>query len=559
MSETSKNPKYRYEEYTPYNLSIYEYFRNRTEKFKDLTALSFYGKEFKYSELFEKIDVVERALRALGIGKDDIVSVSLPGTPEAVSVLYAINKVGAIYCAFDCRALEDEILEMINKFDPKICIIPSFQLKAFKNVTDRPVIYMHPAHSIYPSPIVEVLSDLFTGRLSLRLKNKNVVTCEEFIKGGANEESRAPERATDDVFGYFYTSGTTYGRKSIILTNENLNSSVSQSTGANYMKLVGPGDTMLNIMPLFTCYGVTNAVHLPLTVGVKVKLVPLVNIKKFKDLIIKEKPNFMISVPAHWEYFQKDSFDNCDLSFLKVVVVGGDKIDPNYETRINEIFKKCGSDAFIRTGYGMSETTALGTLCESYSPKGSAGTPSLSVIVSICDNETARELPPYEKGEICMRGPHICKGYYKDEAMTNMLLRYHDDGHLWLHSGDVGYLDEDGNLFFCERLKHMYVRFDGTKISPFTIEKILSTSPIVERCMVVAIKDTQHSHGMCARAVVVLKGDVKESNARQNLKKFAQDHLGQHMVPKEFVFVEKLPYTKNGKLDYIKAAQLEIN
>ena len=556
MYETKQCTKKCYQEYTPCNLSLYEYLVSKSEQFGELTALSFYGKETTYEELFEQIELTERSLRALGIGKNDIVAVSLPGTPEAVSVLYAINKIGAVYCAFDCRAQEDEILEMLKKFDPKLCIVPNFQLKAFKNVTDRPIVYIHPAHSIYPLSLIEIISDFFTGRLLLRLRRKNIITYSDFIKRGEAEEPLPAQISTDNIFGYFYTSGTTYGRKSIILTNENVNSSVYQSSCESYMKVVNIGDTMLNIMPLFTCYGVTNAVHLPLSLGVTVKLVPLINTKKLKKLLLREKPNFMISVPAHWEYFQKEVFDGCDLSFLKIVVVGGDKIDPSYETRINEIFKKCGSNAFLRIGYGMSETTSIGTMPEIYTPKGSVGLPAPCMRIKICDSVSTRELSPYEHGEICMIGPNVCKGYYKDDKMTDMLLRYHSDGKLWLHSGDVGYVDENGNLFFCERMKHMYVRFDGTKISPYTIEKILATSPIVERCMVAAVKDTQHTHGMCPKAVIVLKDGVKEVYARQHLKKFAHEHLGQHMIPKEYVFVDKLPYTKNGKLDYARAAQM---
>ena len=141
--------------------------------------------------------------------------------------------------------------------------------------------------------------------------------------------------------------------------------------------------------------------------------------------------------------------------------------------------------------------------------------------------------------------------------MTEMLLKKHDDGRVWIHTGDVGYIDEDGYLFFCERIKRMYVRFDGTKISPYSIEQILEKCPPIARLMVTAIKDRDHSHGMCARALIVLREGVSEKDARAEIDKYIHENLGQHMIPKEIMFVEKLPYTKMGKLDYFAAAQME--
>ena len=181
----------------------------------------------------------------------------------------------------------------------------------------------------------------------------------------------------------------------------------------------------------------------------------------------------------------------------------------------------------------------------------------IHTLIGIFDRDTWEPLPRGEKGEICIYGPTCCNGYYKDEEMTEMLLKKHDDGRVWIHTGDVGYIDEDGYLFFCERLKRMYVRFDGTKISPYSIEQILEKCPPIARLMVTAIKDKDHSHGMCARALIVLREGVNEKEARAEIDKYIHENLGQHMIPKEIMFVEKLPYTKMGKLDYFAAAQME--
>ncbi len=556
MSQSNIYMRDDFREYTPLGLSMYEYLEQHARGYEDIPALSFYGIKSSYRQMFDKIEEAERALRACGIGRDDIVAASLPGMPEAVHIIYAINKIGAKYCAFDCRSKESEVLEMMAKFNPKLCIIPTFQMKDFKNVRDCQIVYLDPTHSIGgPTKLTAFVTDIFTGRIFVHSSRENFISYDQFLKKAKDGQNLPPEKSSDNTFGYFYTSGTTYGRKSIILTNENINAAVFQySETEDYVK---KGEAMLDIMPMFTCYGVTIAMHLPLSLGVHVKLIPLINIKKLKSTLEREKPNFLITVPAHWEYFVKEDFEGCDLSFLRTVVIGGDKIDPEYEDKINEIFKKCGSTAWLRSGYGLSETTSVGTNPPDGTPKGSVGKPMRYTLVGIFDRDTFEPVPKGEPGEICIYGPTVCNGYFKDEKMTEMLLKKHDDGRVWLHSGDVGYIDENGFLFFRERLKRMYVRFDGTKVSPYSIEQILSRCPVIGRCMVTAIRDKDHSHGMCARVLIVLREGYEEKAARDELDKFIAANLGQHMVPKEIVFVEKLPYTKNGKLDYFAASQME--
>ena len=548
-----------YEEYSPFGVSMYEYMYERAKNFDELTALSFFGFKTTYKQLFEKIDEAERALRAMGIGKGDIVAVALPCMPEAVHLIYAINKIGAIYCAFDCRSQEKEVTETLEKFKPKLCFIFSYQLNAFKHVTDYKVVCVEPTHSIGgPSVIMSFIANVWTRRIFTRIKRrKNIISYDKFLKGASVGENLPPEKNEGDVFGYFYTSGTTYGRKSIILTNENVNSAVYQyAITEDYARA---GEAMLDIMPMFTCYGVTIAMHLPLTLGVHVKLVPNLDPVKLKQIILREKPNFIITVPAHWEYFVKENFDGCDLSYLRTVIVGGDKIDPEYEDRITEIFQTHGSSAWIRCGYGLSETTSVGVLPALGTPKGSVGKPMKHTLIGIFDRDTWEPVPVGEKGEICIYGPTVCHGYFEDKEMSEMLLKQHSDGKVWAHTGDVGYIDENGYLFFCERLKRMYVRYDGSKISPFSIEQLISGCAPVARCMVTAIRDVEHSHGMCARALIVLREGVDQKSAKAEIDKYIHENLGNHMIPKEIIFVEKLPYTKMGKLDYIAAAQMENN
>ncbi len=542
---------YNFEEYEQIDKSVYEYFALSATGYSDKTAISYYGKTFTYNEMMKRIDEFASALKSFGVGKNDVVASSLPGMPEGVFLIYAINKIGACYCAFDCRSKSDEIKEMMNTFSPKLCFVPDFQVKEFRDVHNNTVVHISPVHCIGGlMKFSEAWANFFRGRTFFYHKHKNLISYEKFISASYCEDINF-EHSDNNEFGYFYTSGTTYGRKSVILSNENINAAAIQQKKA--LGLIKPGDSILNIMPLFTCYSVTLGMHLPLVNGVSVSLVPLVNTKKFKNLILKHKPNYIITVPAHWEYFIKEDFDGCDLSFLKEVVIGGDIIDSGYRKSLDRIFETVGTK--ITVGYGLTETASSATMGRSKDiPEGSVGFAIANTDVRIYNSQSDAFMPCGGQGEICISGPTVCKGYYKDREMTEKLLKEHN-GRVWLHSGDMGYIDENGALFFCERIKRMYVRFDGSKISPYSIEQAILKCPVVKRCLVVAIADVEHSHGKCAKAFVVLQEGYKKDTANKMLESFIKSNLDEHMVPKEIEFVEKLPYTKNGKLDYFGAVK----
>lgn len=530
--------------------SAYSLLKKYSSEYEDDIAISFYGKQISYKTLFSKIDEMAKALVSCGVKKDDVVASSLPGCPEGIYLIYAINKIGAIYCAFDCRAKNEEIKDTIKMFSPKLCFVPNFQLKEFYDIQDCNVIFINPIHALGSTEkLYSIPANFFTGRNILCMKNKSLHSYDSFICKSNNVESVNDENSSQNIFGYFYTSGTTYGRKSVVLTNDNINAAALIQKEAN--NLIESGQSLLNIMPLFTCYSVSLATHLPLFCGVTVKLIPLLNPKKLKQVMLKEKPNYIISVPAHWEYFIKDDFRGCDLSFVKGIIIGGDVMNPAYRIKLREIFKEHGADEPLRIGYGLSETTSTAVACFS-APEDSVGRALPHMKIAICSTETGEFLPCGEEGEICITGPTLCNGYFKEEKMSNELLRRHTDGKVWLHSGDRGYLDEEGALYFCERYKRMYVRFDGTKISPYSIEQALSACDLIKECLVVAINDAEHSHGKCAKVYIVLKKGENKEKAMITIRKFCKKHLDEHMQPKEIVFVNKLPRTENGKLDYFE-------
>lgn len=533
------------------NMPIYAYLEQTARQHADKTAITFYGKKITFAEVFENIDRTAKALIAYGIGKDDVVAASLPGIPEGMYLIYAINKIGAVYCAFDCRSKNEEIKQTMQTFRPKLCIVPDFQVAECHDITDCPIVHINPIYTLGAAEkVYSLVANTFTGRYRVIARNPQLTAYAAFIEKGSSVEEIPQAAASNDLFGYFYTSGTTFGRKSVMLTNRNVNAAAVIQRDSH--PGIIPGEVLLNIMPLFTCYSVTLAMHLPFICGVGIQLIPLLDPKKMKKVLLQTKPNYMITVPAHWEYFSRENFKGCDLSFLKLIIVGGDTMKPEFREKLNGIFAATGAGDPLHVGYGLTETASTAVAAIGDPPVTSVGRALPFMELAICDPDTNRVLPAGEEGEICICGPTVCKGYFGDQEATDRLLKTHEDGRLWLHSGDRGYLDENGALYFCERYKRMYVRFDGTKVSPYSIEQGIAGCPIVANVLVVAITDTDHTHGKCPKAYIVLKEGVEEKGAEDTIRKYCKKNLDQHMQPKEIVITDKLPHTKNGKLRYFE-------
>jgi len=173
--------------------------------------------------------------------------------------------------------------------------------------------------------------------------------------------------------------------------------------------------------------------------------------------------------------------------------------------------------------------------------------------IAIFEPETDVPVPNGEKGEICVCGPNVCQGYLDDEEATSRLLKVHSDGKVWMHSGDIGYLDENNFLFFCERIKRIFVSFDGTKVSPYSIEQQLLKCPIVDQCLVYAIDDQNHKYGQCPGVMVIFKEDNEADEAKHIFEKFVQTDIAPHLRPIQIKVVDALPVTRGGKFDYFHA------
>ncbi|MBR3941823.1 MAG: acyl--CoA ligase, partial [Clostridia bacterium] len=431
---------------------------------------------------------------------------------------------------------------------PKMFFVPDFQLKEFKNVKNIKVVYVRMTESLSGIPNLGAsFADFFKGRYGYMRKNKNIIRYSCFMKKAAEAKAVFVEKG-DAIGGYFNTGGTSHGNKTVVMTNESMNASILQHA---FREGNLTGDRALNYMPLFTSLGMFAGVIVPFLSGAEVVLHPLFVNSQMKKLLLSKKPNYMISVPSHWEQLLHEDMTGVDLSFLKTILAGGDTFPQ--EQQLNDVLRACGSKARIRIGYGMTEASAIGTAPVEDTPIGSAGKISPWMDVKVI-REDYTECETGEIGEICFAGPNVSLGYLKDEEGTKELLKTHEDGRVWLHTGDLGSLDEQKNIFFAERKKRMFVRFDGTKVSPHAIEQILLECEYVSTCLVLSIPDEAHAQGACPVALIVPKKGVDGMKMKPEIEKYAKQNLPEYMQLSDMAIVEEIPRTKNGKTDYFKKA-----
>lgn len=541
--------------------TCYEYLVDCNKDNMNAVALSYMGKKITFKEFFDNVERVSKSLSAMGLKEKDIVSISLPNIPEAAYLFYACSKLGIIANMIDPRTSNDGFSKYIREVDSKyVFIIDSYYEKVKKlssdGIVDK-VIAVSPAESLpFGLNYAYRLKSFFDGVKDANKKvafSDKIINWNKFLEEGKNilfVDSVHYEKNRPLVIEH--TGGTTGVPKGVLLSNENINAVVMQSimTGIDMKR----EHNWLDIMPTFIAYGVGMGLHLPLTIGMETILVPQFDADRFDDLLVKYKPVHMVGVPSYWgTIINSKKLAKKDLSYIIAPTVGGDSMDITLEKNANKFLEDHGSTSKITKGYGMTEVCGgvSGTVDDN-NQIGSVGIPFVKSNIGIFNPETGEELPFNTEGEVCITGPNIMLGYYNNELATNDILKVHDDGTTWIHSGDIGYMDENGALFIIDRLKRMIIRYDGFKIFPSQIEKVISSHCDVEMCKVVGVDDICHSQGKLPKAHIVLKENtLDEDVVLSNIKMLCESKLPEYMLPVEYKIREDLPLTPVGKVDYL--------
>ena len=533
--------------------TIYEFLVRNNRDYAQETAINYLGREISYRSLFENIDKTAKAFVAAGVKKGDIVTVALPCIPEALYCVYALNRLGAIANMVHPLAGHPDLVFYVNevKSDLMVLFDATYKILAdhFKETKLKNAIVVSAGESM---PFI--IKHLYA------LKNKKIdlpddgFACywDTFIKNGAGSQIPDVKKDPDTTAVISHTGGTTGSPKGCMCSDNNYNSMIFQLSGVLNLKR---GESQLAVLPPFINYSLCTAMLEPIALGLTCIMLPKYEPEKFYEYAKKYKPNFITSIPPYWEALLSiEKPKNLDLSFLRMPVYGGEAMAPQNEAAVNDILSSMGVPNPLSKGLGMTELISAATLTSfDGTMTDSVGAPLPKVNCMIADPDTGKELPYNTEGEICFSGPTVMLGYYENQEATDDLIKVDENGVRWLHTGDLGRLDERGVLRITGRIKRILMTKgkDGniTKLFPVRIEEVINEYPDVRVSCVIGIPDKKRVN--YPRAVVELNDGVTPSDdLAKDIMRFCADHLPDYSLPDEVIFTDALPRTPRGKIDY---------
>lgn len=535
-------------------MKIYSLLKEYNQKRLQQTALYYYGTKITVKKLIQRIDECADAFAALGVKQGDTVSMLSASTPESIIALYALNKIGATLNAIDPRLDKKGIARMIKASGSKILIAIDMAYPKvaaiFSDIKQQNVIVQTASTSL---PFFKKIALKLVTKSQIPYGKSGVISWDTFIACAKSGMAIEAPYVGDATVAITYTGGTTGFPKGVMLTNDSINAVAYNFRHAGIIH--EDGQRFLGIMPIFSSYGLVCGIHMPLTMGTELALIPRFYPLKMGEYIKKYKPEHMIATPAFYEILiNSEEMKDFDLSFMLTLGSGGDSMNAGLEVKMQAFMDSHGIKYPLAQGYGMSEVSAAATFCvnDRYK-KGSVGIPCIATTIGIFDPETGEEFGYNEDGEVCITGDTMMKGYFNNKAETDHVMRKHADGKIWIHSGDIGCIDEDGFVFIKGRVKRMITRFDGHKVFPITIESFIAEQELVQGCSVIAVDDRERMQGQYPMAVIELVAGVDVSRRDaicREIYNLCQENLEERGRPVAVVCVNEIPLTGVGKNDY---------
>ena len=561
MGISSSAPWLRYYDTTPAYLdypkkTVYEMVRATADKYPKNVAYEFMGKKTTFAEFMERIDRTAKAYLAMGIGRGDRVTICMPNCPQALDSFYALNRIGAVSNMIHPLSAASEIkfyldfsrskaILTLDQFYGKVAgILPELENKDTVLLIARIVDEL--------PPVLAVGFALTKGRKIPPLPKKGkYMTWNKFMQAGRRRDLPLPKELGrfTDCASILYSGGTTGTTKGIMLSNLNFNACGLQTIAASGFAPIN-GMKMLSVMPVFHGFGLGIGIHTALIGGATCILVPQFNVKTYAELLIKKQPNIIPGVPTLFEaLLRAENLENADLSCLKGVFCGGDSLSVELKKKVDAFLKAHNATVQIRQGYGLTECVTASCLTpKDYNRVGSIGVPFPDTYYKIVKVGTTEEVDADIEGEICISGPSVMMCYMDNPEETEHTLRRHADGRVWMHSGDLGKMDEDGFIYFSQRIKRMIVT-SGYNVYPGQLENVIDGHEKVLLSCVIGVKDPYKIQKV--KAFVVLKPDYEPSDAiREEILEYCREHIAKYAMPYDIEFRTELPKTLVGKVAY---------
>ncbi len=544
--------------------TMYELFEKTARAYPKEIAVSFMGTDLSYEKLCSQVNDVSHAFMLLGAAQGDVVSICLPNVPHVPLAFYAANKLGLIANMIHPLTPAYELAEIVKKTDSKFLVILdaffSDKIEALKDGPLKKTIVC--SISDYLSPLKQAGFYLTKGRKIPKwdFDESRQSRWANFLASGTDHAKikslKTPEDDRDnqekfDTYSpavYLHSGGTTDLPKTIVLSSMNMN-----ALGLQAFDIAGIGSPVgtkiASILPFFHGFGLCIGMHSMLINGATSALMPIFSPTALAEMLKKDKPQFIAAVPTLLEGIMGSKLlKNMDLSFIKAVFCGGDTLTPALKEKFDNFLADHNCQAQVREGYGLTETVTVCTVNPAEDNRaGTVGKALQGISLKIIDPETGADLPFGEKGEICVTGPTVMLEYLNDPEATAAAVKKHADGKDWVHTGDLGFLNEEGYLTFIQRLKRI-IKVSGIAVFPSTVEDAVMQVKGVAEAAVIGVS---HPYKMqVVKAFVVAEPGVKDLEALKNdIIEHCSERMIKHSVPAEIEFLKEFPKTKVGKID----------
>lgn len=534
--------------------SMFSLLQETALKYPDYTALEFQNKKTTYAQMIAQIELTAKSLLASGIKKGDFVSIVTPNMPQALIMVYALNRIGAIANMIHPLLSSTEIKNMVENVDSAAILTVDMLYPKLAQIewetAKKPLMILARINDALPFYIKPIYAAM--NKLKLEFNpSHNIIYWNDFLKKGkARKEPLSPDDGKgDDIAAILYSGGTTGIPKGVMIHNRAFNCMAVQASEIKRADNAA-GKKALALMPVFHGFGLAMCMHVMLYFGMHIFIVPKFDFKACTKLIFKKKINHVYAVPALFEALSRmEEIEKDDLSFLEMVAFSGDKCNKKLLNRMNNYLEKGGSTARMTEAYGLTECLSCVCISPFFKQKeDSMGIPLPDMEMKIVRIGTHETLPPGEDGEICITGPTQMKGYYKNEMETAHALQVHADGKTWLHTGDIGCMDEEGYFYYRQRHCKMIIT-SGFNVYPSQIEEIICKSSAVVLCCVIGVADRIVGQRIVA-VVQPTSMDIDLDKLRTEILENCKNNVAEFAMPQEIIFREKLPTTAMGKVNF---------
>ncbi len=515
-------------------------------------AMEYSGKRISYKDFLNLILKCSASLKACGIKQGDRVTICMPNVPQAVVMLYAVNKIGAVANMIHPKSTENEIEFYLRDSNSTVCLTMNELYPNFKNFIENHTLNLlittdaSDMMGIINIPIYHFTEGRYIDYIPL---HDNLLSWEDFIQEGSGYNGDYSENVKDDdIAVILYSGGTTGQIKGIGLTNRNFNSLAKQFIEVN--DSFASGDKVLSSMGIYHGYGLGIGIHSVLAFGGRCILLANYSTESFAKCIKSCKPNYIASVPSLLDRLLRTPvLDNANLKFLKGVFCSSDKLPIELKKRFDYFLSERYSNVTVREGYGTTECI---TICcfapEKEQREGSIGKPLPDTRLVIVKTGTTDECNYGEYGEICISGPTVMKCYVNNSVETADILRIHPDGRIWLHTGDLGKMDRDGYVYFDQRIKRVIIT-NGYNVYPSQVENVINKCRYAQLSCVIGVPDSKE--GQRVKAFIQLKNDYEKTDeTKERILLYCRQNITDYAIPKEIEFVDSFPKTFTGRIAY---------